>query len=419
MDTSTVLTAEVVSIGDEMTTGQRLDTNSQWLSQQLESLGIRVLYHTTVADEYLANQEVFRRAIERADFVIATGGLGPTLDDLTREVLAQTFDAPLEFDAAAFEHIQSLFARRSRVMPERNRVQAEFPRGSRIIPNPHGTAPGIELHVARPSRRPAIIFALPGVPAEMQEMWEQTVRHRLVEALPSRLVIEGAVIKCFGLGESELESHIPELIHRDHVPRVGITVNRATISLRIRALALTSADARKQIDLVRQSIYDKLSPWIFGEGEEYELQHALRDQLKRLNQSLTTIEVGSNGLLAPLLNELESPQVYRGGVVAPNIDFIHTLVADSPSASTLGPQGLMEWCRRQQADWLLMVNPYPAMDQIIQGVNSDIELLAVSASGKVVSKNIQLGGHPDILHFRIAKHALDWFRKLLVSETPS
>ena len=134
--------AEVISIGDELTSGQRLDTNTQWLSRRLGELGVETAFHTTVADDLDANVAVFRAAIERADIVIASGGLGPTADDLTREALARAAGRDLVFDEGALRHIEQLFARRSRPMPERNKVQAWFPAGSRVVPNPQGTARG-------------------------------------------------------------------------------------------------------------------------------------------------------------------------------------------------------------------------------------------------------------------------------------
>ena len=134
--------AEVISIGDELTSGQRLDTNSQWLSTRLGELGVSVMYHTTVADNLDANIAVFRQAAERADIIVATGGLGPTADDLTRDAIATAVGVELVLDSAALTYIENLFARRGRPMPERNRLQAMFPRGSRVIHNPAGTAPG-------------------------------------------------------------------------------------------------------------------------------------------------------------------------------------------------------------------------------------------------------------------------------------
>src|SRR6187401_1169113 len=154
--------AEIIAIGDELTSGQRLDTNSQWLSERLGEIGIPVGFHTTVGDDLESNIAVFRAAIERAEVVIATGGLGPTADDLTREAIAAAAGVDLIEDAGALEHIKNLFARRKREMPERNKLQAQFPRGSRVVPNPEGTAPGIDLTVARSGREPCRVFALPG-----------------------------------------------------------------------------------------------------------------------------------------------------------------------------------------------------------------------------------------------------------------
>ena len=148
------MNAEVIAIGDELTSGQRLDTNSQWISQRLGEAGIRVLFHTTVGDELDANARVFREAILRAEIVVCTGGLGPTADDLTRQALSEATGRELRLDDSALEHVRSLFARRKRGMPQRNRVQAMFPEGSRVIPNPHGTAPGIDLEIVRPGRSP-------------------------------------------------------------------------------------------------------------------------------------------------------------------------------------------------------------------------------------------------------------------------
>ena len=167
--------AEIIAIGDEITSGQLLDTNTQWLSQRLEELGVRVLYHSTVGDELAPCVEVFRQAIDRADVVVATGGLGPTADDLTREALAEATGRPLQLDADALEHIRAMFARRKRPMPPQNELQAMFPAGSRVVRNPHGTAPGIDLEVPRAGRSPCRIICLPGVPAEMVEMWHDSV----------------------------------------------------------------------------------------------------------------------------------------------------------------------------------------------------------------------------------------------------
>src|SRR5262245_45922755 len=188
--------AEIIAIGDELTSGQRLDTNSQWVSERLNELGVHVAFHTTVGDDLDDNITVFRNAIDRAEIVVATGGLGPTADDLTRDAIAAAVGVELVQDDAALEHIKNLFARRKRAMPEQNLRQAQFPRGTRVVPNPHGTAPGIDLEVGR-----CRIFALPGVPAEMFEMWAATVAPAISSMFPSPRVIRHHRVKVFGAGE--------------------------------------------------------------------------------------------------------------------------------------------------------------------------------------------------------------------------
>src|SRR5438067_2550079 len=134
---------EIISIGSELTSGQNLDTNSQWLSQRLAEIGIPVHWHTTVADDLADNVGALRVAAGRAQLVLISGGLGPTQDDLTREALAAAAGVELVFHPESFERIREMFARRGRAMPERNRVQAMLPAGAEPIPNDWGTAPGV------------------------------------------------------------------------------------------------------------------------------------------------------------------------------------------------------------------------------------------------------------------------------------
>ena len=263
--------AEIISIGDELTSGQRLDTNSKWISERLGELGVKTVFHTTVGDRMSDNVDAFRTAARRADIVIASGGLGPTADDLTREAMAIAFDAPLELRDEAIAHIESLFAMRKRPMPERNRSQAMFPKDSRIIDNPHGTAPGIDLIPASifcAPEKSSRIFALPGVPAEMMQMFLSTVQVRLKQE-------QGVgqkrwffyCIKVFGIGESDVEKMIPDLIARERDPVVGITVSKATITLRIAALCSTEEEFQTKIQPTVAEIHDKLGMLVFAEGE--------------------------------------------------------------------------------------------------------------------------------------------------------
>ncbi|HEV2971974.1 MAG TPA: molybdopterin-binding protein [Pirellulales bacterium] len=337
--------AEVISIGDELTSGQRLDTNSQWLSERLGELGLRVMYHTTVADDLDANVRVFRAAIERADVVVASGGLGPTADDLTRDVLAAAIGRELTLDPAALEHIERLFARRQRPMPERNRVQAMFPAGSRVVPNPEGTAPGIDLTVPRqctphapredvrhaerdeytcapnedsPAGGTCRVFALPGVPAEMKRMWNDSVAPAIREMLPSPRIICYRRIKCFGVGESDLEAMLPDLIRRGREPQVGITVSGATITLRIAATGESREACLAAMEPTVDTIHDCLGDLAFGE-EDDELQDAVIRLLAAKGKTLATAEWGTGGLIADWLSTAQDSALHQLGGLPPNL----------------------------------------------------------------------------------------------------
>ncbi|QEG39525.1 competence/damage-inducible protein A [Roseimaritima ulvae] len=408
-----MLTAEVIAIGDEMTTGARIDTNSAWLSQQLALLGIRTLFQTTVADDHAAGVQAFQIAAGRANVVVATGGLGPTRDDLTREVLADVIDQPLEFRQDVMDTIAAMFTRRSRTMPERNRAQAMFPVGSRVIPNPQGTAPGLDVSVPQPERAATRVFALPGVPAEMRQMFDATVRTRLIDEVGAgRRTIRQHVVKCFGVGESEMESRLGDMIARDRQPSVGITVSRATISLRITADGESEADALRQIEQTRDEIYRLVPEFIFGEGETFELQHAVAAGLTRRNERLLTVELGAACPLSQWMAEVPSaPQVYRGGLFAPDLP----AVLGAPVRPDTLDAGLQQLADRAAAEWVLVVDRYPTIPQTDQPLPAFPVALTLWQRGgdELHQRSLELGGHPDIIQARIAKAALDFCRTLL------
>ena len=181
--TSTTACAEIIAIGTELTCGSKLDTNSQWLSRELESLGWTVMRHTTLADDLDLIIKELQAAAERSQAVLITGGLGPTLDDLTREAMAAAFHQPLVRDAESLQRIEAMFAARGRPMPARNVVQADRPEQATAIRNDWGTAPGILLQVpATAENSGCLLAAMPGVPAEMRPMFEHLVRPHLLDS---------------------------------------------------------------------------------------------------------------------------------------------------------------------------------------------------------------------------------------------
>ena len=411
--------AEIISIGDELTSGQRLDTNSQWLSQQLGLLGIRVMFHTTIADDMEANITAFRQASQRVDLVICTGGLGPTADDLTRQAIAEAMQLELVQDADAMEHIEQLFRRRGRPMAESNHIQSMFPKGSTVVPNPHGSAPGIDLTVQAQPGRSCRIFALPGVPAEMKEMWEQTVLRAIEAMLPESIQTIGHYrLKCFGVGESDLEQMLPDLVRRGRQPSVGITVSKATITLRISAAGESEEACRTSMQPTIDTIHECLGDLVFG-VEDDELQHAVARALTARGETLCSIEWGTGGILAGWLSELEpAAGVYLGGHLLTSWQSLGSLMGCTVDPPRVDHDQAEMTIMAAVAARLFAESDYGLAIGPVVGAESDPDSrridIALAGPEFKIHHRVAYRSHPDIRQPRAAKQALEILRRHLL-----
>lgn len=392
-----MIRGEVIAIGDELTTGQRLDTNTQWLSQRLTELGVTIVAHTTVADDLVLNRDAFRNAAARADVVVSTGGLGPTADDLTRDALAAASGAPLLLDEQLLEHIESLYTVRGRQMPPQNRRQAEFPEGSTPIPNNGGTAPGVDFRF-----NDARFFALPGVPEEMREMWFQTVSPAVASMSGHEGVMRHHLVKCFGAGESQVESMLLGMFDRGREPQVGITASKATITLRITARGADEAACLAAMQPTLATIRAELGDLIYAEclpDAEVELHHHVIDRLAAQRIRIATTEAMTGGLLAGWLAEADAGRgFFLGGEMR--------TAADTPQDQRALESRANE-VRARGADYGLAVG---------RAREDEPERIPIAIAGPAgaESKRVQLVGHPSIHKPLVAKHALNLLRLSLL-----
>ena len=244
--------AEIVAIGSELLLGQIVDTNSAWMAQRLTALGVNLYFKSVVGDNPGRMKEVIGRALERADIVITSGGLGPTQDDLTREIVAEVTGRKLVFDEILLEQVESHFKRRGRSMTPNNRRQAYMPEGAIRVKNPNGTAPCFIVEDLR-----GVIYSLPGVPVELKWLFENEVEPYLRKKFNLAEVIHYRVLKIVGVGESAVDDKVGHLIANSSNPTVGVLALPGQVDVRIAAKAANRDEAIKMIAPVEAEVRRK------------------------------------------------------------------------------------------------------------------------------------------------------------------
>jgi len=313
--------AHILSIGSELILGHLTDTNATYLAQELVGLGIELLHVTHVGDDRARIARAIRAALEDAQLVICTGGLGPTEDDLTREAIADVVGETPSVDPSLLRTIEVFFAARGLVMPERNQKQAWLIPSAEALPNPIGTAPGWLVR-----SRDAVIIAMPGVPREMTRMWREQVTPRIEERLPSR-VVRTVTLRTIGIGESAAEQCLADLVAVAN-PTVATYAKDDGVHIRVTGVGSTVAEAEELRDRAAAEVRRRLDRFIYG-TDGTSLASALVALLRTNALVVGIVDRGGGGCFASLLlAEPDAASVVAGALVGPSVECAATALAD-------------------------------------------------------------------------------------------
>lgn len=312
-------TVEIISVGTELLLGNVVNSDAQMLSQKLSELGLNVFYHTVVGDNPARLKQAVAIARERADILITTGGLGPTCDDLTKQILAQSFGKELVLHEDIAEELRAWFARRGQVMTENNLQQAYLPSDCTVFPNECGTAPGCAFEAEGKH-----VLMLPGPPSECMDMFERQAKPYL-SALSEGIIVS-RTLKIFGMGESALESLLREEMNAMTNPTLAPYAKEGECELRITAKADSEETARAMIAPVEEHLHTLLGEVIYG-TDLPNLETAVLELLKEHGMTLGTAESCTGGLIAKRMTDLPgSSAVFKGGVVSYCNEIKHSLL---------------------------------------------------------------------------------------------
>jgi competence/damage-inducible protein CinA-like protein len=298
--------AEIISIGTELLLGEIVDTNSRYLARSLRDAGIDLYRKTTVGDNVKRIAQAIQQSLERCDIVITTGGLGPTIDDPTRDAVALAIGVNPEFHPELWEQIKARFQRLGRLPTENNRRQAYIPAGAKAIENPVGTAPIFIFE-----DRSHVIISLPGVPSEMEFLMEHTVIPYLRQHYDLHGIIKSRVLHTVGVGESQIDDLIGDLETLSN-PTVGLAAHSGQVDVRITVKAESEEASDKLINPIENTLRNRLGDCIYGVDQETLEEIALRS-IARNNWTLTIVEAGIGGNLIRKLASAKGP--FLGGQV--------------------------------------------------------------------------------------------------------
>jgi nicotinamide-nucleotide amidase len=387
--------AEIITIGDEILYGQILDTNTQWISLELDKLGIKTIRKSSVGDQASEITQILNEAAERADLVFITGGLGPTKDDLTKKVLADYFDCGLAMHPEALQDVTDFFAKRGRELSDINRDQALLPTKAQFVPNKQGTAPCMWFE-----EKGVVWVSMPGVPFEMKAIMETEVLPRVTKHFKTPVIFH-KVIKTVGIGESYLsdliqdwELALPEHIKLAYLPSLGI------VKLRLTAFGEDLPTLSVDVETVLAQVMPLISSYVFGYEKE-ELAEVVGALLRKEKASLGLAESCTGGHLAHQFTQISGSSDYFKGCI---VSYANEVKMDQlgVSSSILSEFGAVsEACITAMAEGARMVlgSTYSLATSGIAGPNGGSTekpvgtiWIALAHPGGVITRKLQLAG---------------------------
>jgi nicotinamide-nucleotide amidase len=412
---------EIVAVGTELLLGQIADTNSQWLGEQLAANGIACHFHQHVGDNHDRIVLAFRTALARSDAMIVCGGLGPTQDDITRDALAEVMNVPLDRDEHLVENIRAMFASRSRAMPDNNLLQADVPRGATIIAQRRGTAPGLICPVGQ-----KVVYAVPGVPYELTEMFERAILPDLLErqrANGERSVITSRVLRTWGASESGLAEAVGErfsaLANDGRVTIAFLASGIEGIKVRLTARGDDAAHAGALLDdeetTIRAIITAQLGDIIFGVDDET-METAVAHRLLEQGLTLGVAESVTGGLISSrLVDVVGASKWFRGAVVsyASEVKFDLLGVPEGPVVSADAARAMAVGARRAlRSDVGLSITGVAGPDPQ-EGLKAGTVFVGIARDDEVEHIELHLPGDRPRIRAYSAISALDALRRAL------
>ena len=410
---------EILTIGTELLLGQTIDTNAAYVAEQLAAAGIDVYWKTTVGDNEGRIGEALRQALSRSEIVIATGGLGPTEDDLTCRVIAVVLARPLVLDQTVLESIRRRFADRGLVMSKNNERQALIPEGATVLPNPRGTAPGLLI----PARDGRMVVAMPGVPSEMQPMLTEQVIPRLRERFESSARIGSRVLKTCGITESQLDEAIGDLARSSLNPTIALLAHPGEVHIRLTVKTTSHEEGERRLDDLEARLRERLGALLYGRDGE-RLEEVVGRLLLDARQTVAVAESCTGGLVCHRLTNPPGSSAYvvRGEVVYSNrakedrVGVSHELIARHGAVSRAVAEAMASGMREAAGtDLALGITGIAGPGGGSAEKPVGLTYIAIASAEGVICREWRFLGDREINKLLASQAALDMVRRHLMS----